>query len=217
MTDLYRFYDINDRLLYVGISLNAAQRASQHKSEKPWWPDVDRMTIERIPGERSDAENAERSAILTEGPLYNVAHNTQVALAPAITWSCEICGYPIKDGHGYIELPSAERARYVHEMAAWEARHGRELSSSDTADDNTLTQMRMRVITGSMLMRLPRLGHWRALHRACDPHPGSGGYWFDVGRARTTGELLDWTLHLMEKRWIGTTDWAGLVRRAVMN
>ena len=73
-TDLYRFFDANDRLLYVGISFSAVARASQHRSEKDWWSDVARMDVEHLPS-RAAAEQAERDAIRAESPLHNVVHN----------------------------------------------------------------------------------------------------------------------------------------------
>ena len=73
-TDLYRYYDSDGRLLYVGISFSAIARAAQHRSDKGWWRDVDRMTVERMPT-RCDAEVAERHAIINEKPLHNVVWN----------------------------------------------------------------------------------------------------------------------------------------------
>ena len=43
--DLYRFYNAADQLLYIGISLHAAARASQHSKAQPWWQDVARMDV----------------------------------------------------------------------------------------------------------------------------------------------------------------------------
>ena len=75
MTDLYRYYDADGRLLYIGISLNAVARATQHRADKHWWNDVARMTVEKIPGDRRHALEVERQAIRDEGPLHNVVHN----------------------------------------------------------------------------------------------------------------------------------------------
>ena len=72
--DLYRFYDANDVLLYVGISLNAAHRANTHRKDKPWWTDVARMDVQHLPT-RSVALDAERAAIAAEKPLHNIIHN----------------------------------------------------------------------------------------------------------------------------------------------
>jgi|GEM_PF-4158190 len=73
-TDLYRFFGSDDELLYIGISLHAAQRASRHAKEKTWWGEVDRMVIERFP-DRASAMAAEADAIKIECPKYNVMHN----------------------------------------------------------------------------------------------------------------------------------------------
>lgn len=73
-TDLYRYYDAEGQLLYVGISFSAVARASQHRSEKGWWCEVANMTVEHHPT-RAAAELAEREAIKTERPIHNVTHN----------------------------------------------------------------------------------------------------------------------------------------------
>lgn len=73
-TTLYRFYDKNDQLLYVGISSNPARRAHEHSKDKPWWADVARSIMEHHPT-RESAAAAEVAAIVTESPLHNVVHN----------------------------------------------------------------------------------------------------------------------------------------------
>ena len=70
MTDLYRIFDAEGALLYVGISLNAARRSSDHRA-KPWWPQVARIEVETHPT-RGDALHAEYAAIDDEKPRYNV-------------------------------------------------------------------------------------------------------------------------------------------------
>lgn len=91
MIDLYRFFDADERLLYVGISLNAAKRASEHKKDKQWWSDVARMEVQHLDvSSRSEAEELERKAIRAERPVHNVMHNV-VRLAarrsrPARRW-----------------------------------------------------------------------------------------------------------------------------------
>jgi len=73
-TDLYRYYDADDNLLYVGISFSAVMRASQHRSDKGWWRRVDRMTVEHLP-DRATAERLEMEAIKNESPIHNVVGN----------------------------------------------------------------------------------------------------------------------------------------------
>ena len=77
MTTLYRFFDADDRLLYVGIAGNPGRRFHQHANGpdgKPWWSHVARSTMEHF-DTREEAAAAEVAAIVTEHPLHNVAHN----------------------------------------------------------------------------------------------------------------------------------------------
>ena len=71
-TALYRLYDAEDRLLYVGISGDLKERLKTHASLKPWWPDVVRKTVQWY-ATRADAAEAEIKAIGSERPLHNVA------------------------------------------------------------------------------------------------------------------------------------------------
>jgi hypothetical protein len=72
MTDLYRFYDHEGALLYVGISKAAINRWSQHGGDKAWWDDVETTTVEHFET-RELADAAETRAIQSEGPRYNIA------------------------------------------------------------------------------------------------------------------------------------------------
>lgn len=84
-TTLYRFYDTDDRLLYVGISERGPERWRAHRKEKPWWTEVARTTTEHY-DTRQAALDAERAAIITEQPAYNVVHNRHLsAVEPAAT------------------------------------------------------------------------------------------------------------------------------------
>lgn len=71
---LYRFYNRDGRLLYVGITGDIGVRWRAHNKRKPWWTEVATCTVEHF-ATRADAEAAEITAIRTERPLYNVAHN----------------------------------------------------------------------------------------------------------------------------------------------
>lgn len=70
---LYRFHDADGRLLYVGITLNPANRWRDHKRDKDWWHEVDTITIEKFES-RGAALLAERQAIISERPAYNIVH-----------------------------------------------------------------------------------------------------------------------------------------------
>jgi hypothetical protein len=107
MTDLYRFFDANGRLLYVGISLHAAQRASDHRRDKDWWSDVARMDVEHQ-ADRQTALKAELLAIRTEHPIHNIigATVTPTATPATIPWRCQDCQrqIPIGKEQGYVQL-----------------------------------------------------------------------------------------------------------------
>lgn len=64
---VYRLYDREDRLLYIGASKDVARRLDAHGSSIPW----ERYTTEPYP-DRASAVAAEGAAILAEGPLMNV-------------------------------------------------------------------------------------------------------------------------------------------------
>lgn len=71
---LYRFYDHAGELLYIGISRRPATRWAEHSTDKPWWSEVQRIAIQAFP-DRKSALRAERAAIKSEKPRYNLIHN----------------------------------------------------------------------------------------------------------------------------------------------
>lgn len=73
-TALYRHFDHDGRLLYVGISLKAITRTMQHRNKARWFRQIARIELQWF-GCRSTAEMAEQRAIETEKPLYNITHN----------------------------------------------------------------------------------------------------------------------------------------------
>lgn len=78
-TALYRLYDVDDRLLYVGISSDPPSRMQQHAADKPWWPEVADQRIEWLDS-RTEALDAERLAIAGEHPRFNHVHKQSSVL-----------------------------------------------------------------------------------------------------------------------------------------
>jgi predicted GIY-YIG superfamily endonuclease len=76
-TALYRLYAEDDALLYVGITEHLGTRWHNHARKKPWWPDVQRQTVEWYPT-REEAAEAEIKAIQTEYPRHNVTYSVEV-------------------------------------------------------------------------------------------------------------------------------------------
>lgn len=180
--DLYRFYDADGALLYVGISMNAAARASQHKAEKAWWGEVRNIEVETLTMTRRLAEAVEADAIRAEMPRYNIKHAVKPHVAQ-LAWECRYCQEPIKDGTGYVFARNAERRAYNQEAA------GREAAGP-------------RIVTFDMAFwKQAGKAKWLAAHGACDPAPGASDYWYAVERLRTFEECVEFAAHVSEKSW----------------
>lgn len=74
---LYRHFDKDDILLYVGISLSTVNRLSQHREVSPWFDQITRVTIEHYQS-RQEALAMERQAIKNEKPKFNLRNNKEV-------------------------------------------------------------------------------------------------------------------------------------------
>jgi len=131
-TDLYRYFDADGKLLYVGISLSALNRAIQHKSSAGWWSQQRTMTRETHPT-RSAAEEAERRAIATEKPIHNIVHNRHRAevapprlIAPTnnrligkfFLTPDEVEGFPLAKWQGWV-LDELASGTYLIELFSW--------------------------------------------------------------------------------------------------
>lgn len=69
-TQLYRLFDAEGRLLYVGVSHSAHVRFYQHKSGSEWSGLIEEMKVEDF-ATRKEALSAEKRAINYENPIYN--------------------------------------------------------------------------------------------------------------------------------------------------
>jgi len=87
-TDVYRLYDADEQLLYVGVGVNGYARLDAHRREKPWWPEVRRVVMTQY-GTRWTALHVEACAIRDEKPLYNRALNQFTAELPTRAGSLE--------------------------------------------------------------------------------------------------------------------------------
>lgn len=114
-----------------------------------------------------------------------------------IVWPCRACGDPITDGMGYLHVPADE-------LHAAEERRRRVEEAKQGDPFWTVEELRERGATAP----------WRAHHRVCDPNPGAGDYWIPIERVRTACDVLARTAHLMEKEWLGATDWPRILRHA---
>jgi predicted GIY-YIG superfamily endonuclease len=71
-TALYRLFDANGTLLYLGISRNPENRWKLHSDRQTWWHHVAEKTVEWYPS-RTEAEAAEARLTAEELPLYDRA------------------------------------------------------------------------------------------------------------------------------------------------
>lgn len=208
---LYRFYDADDVLLYVGITMNPSQRWANHREEKAWWSDVATVRTQLFDSREAVAE-AEIEAIRHERPLHNVVHNAppkptqqRPPKPTTIVWRCDICDEPVRAGDGYIEVDMREVARYERAWDEYQERQKAERAEFFGAVGTTVD-----FLVGDY----PRQARWHVYHRACDPEPDYSGYWFDIGTADTHRKMVDWAAHMFHKVWINATEWDVLLYRA---
>lgn len=119
-TALYRHFDRDGTLLYVGISLHAIYRLGQHQ-ESDWSRHIARVDIQTYTS-RAAALEAERRAIRIEQPIFNKIHNggrrqyLGATGAPARRAAPSKPKIPIEDGDEWLNtsqinrLPPAYRA-----------------------------------------------------------------------------------------------------------
>lgn len=71
-TAVYRFFDADERLLYVGIAFDPSERWKDHARRTKWWKDAVDNTIDWY-DTRAEAARAEQTALRYEKPIYNKA------------------------------------------------------------------------------------------------------------------------------------------------
>jgi len=73
---LYRHFDQDGILLYVGISISLIGRIINHRGNSFWFDDVATVTIERFATKR-EVLDAEKLAIIKESPKHNIKHSLE--------------------------------------------------------------------------------------------------------------------------------------------
>lgn len=205
---LYRFFDEAGDLLYVGITLNPAARWKQHSQDKPWWTEVANITVEPHKNRREVLE-AELLAIKTEHPRHNLAHNSPpiASVEPAkLTWKCSRCGSGIRDRSGWLWVNIDAALAVLVEEKAWANRW-------EHRDEDGWPRPMPAAALDSFPMDVP----WISTHEYCMTEADNEchGYFIDIHRVRSHGDLIAWTAHLSEKSWLGQTNWMHLMHRIV--
>jgi predicted GIY-YIG superfamily endonuclease len=75
-TFLYRIYDAQGVLLYVGISKTFAARLARHHQDQPWADEIAEVKCHPFP-DRESAHQAEVEAIRLEKPVHNQQHKVK--------------------------------------------------------------------------------------------------------------------------------------------
>ncbi len=103
-TDVYELYDRDGTLLYVGISLNLAQRMEQHRGAKRWWQNVKRIEVRHC-SSRAHALFWEYVTIQTRRPRYNIQGQAKEPLAyPDAALICAISA-SLQTVSGWDDMP----------------------------------------------------------------------------------------------------------------
>ena len=80
---VYRLFDAQDDLLYVGVTHSLNERLRHHRSDfiNPWASLVDHWTSEPFPN-RLEARKAERALIAELSPRFNRHHKSPSRATP---------------------------------------------------------------------------------------------------------------------------------------
>jgi hypothetical protein len=90
---VYRLFDSQLRLLYVGMSsADYRSRVSHHRRSKPWGKAIDSVSAEAF-ASRTQALRAEATAICDERPLHNIGQTLAMPLRGrrGRTSRCPVC------------------------------------------------------------------------------------------------------------------------------
>lgn len=74
---LYRCYNENGTLVYIGLSISVLNRLCQHKSYSEWFHQTDTIKLERFK-DINTLRKAEKKAIEKEKPIFNIKHLSEI-------------------------------------------------------------------------------------------------------------------------------------------
>jgi hypothetical protein len=106
---IYRYWDHDDDLLYIGRTNDPMRRADEHWRRKDWITSAVRIDLEWVPAHR--VHELEQFAIQSEHPRYNIQHNTcriKVELTAEVS---------VPSGDGLVALVATSALAII--MAKW--------------------------------------------------------------------------------------------------
>lgn len=116
-------------------------------------------------------------------------------------WNCQTCGKLIKPGMGYLWLHTEELKAAI----AWGEEQEKERSKERRPGAP------WKVICADDIPE-PVIARWKVQHAKCDTQPDEECYWIPVERMTTAVDVLERTVHLMEKTWFHCTNWNSVLR-----
>jgi predicted GIY-YIG superfamily endonuclease len=204
---LYRAYDAQGVLLYIGITMNPGNRFAQHSEDKPWWADVAEIRVEHF-GSRKRVLAAERAAIQAERPRFNVIHNTGNRVAH------------ISQRHQLVE--NQGRLCFFRDMSGYSRRDplmlSYELSGDPITDDYLPDEISAKELLHMWMSRYvkdynePMRVWWSVFGPAISEYaipydifqgdaPHFGRYYSNLADAHTRQPLCLHELPVIDKRW----------------
>ena len=115
---LYRHFDSDKKLLYVGISCKVLLRTFLHQNRAKWFEQISMITLEKF-SSKKEAKLAEASAIMTENPIYNILHKNK----------------PIEKSRIFISKGALKLAEYMRKKGITQAEMASLLGVSQQAVD----------------------------------------------------------------------------------
>ena len=114
-TTLYRYFDGEGQLLYVGVTGNNTKRQSQHRRNSFWFGEVASATFEYF-DTREEALEAETTAIRREKPKYNIAKHGMTILKSPYLHMVWLAGMP-DEGHDAMHRDYAAKFQELFNSA----------------------------------------------------------------------------------------------------
>lgn len=198
-TSVYRYYDRNGLLIYVGITNQGIGRNRQHNADKDWWRFVLRQDVTHF-RTRQAALDEERNLIQQHRPPFNTQHNPDVADRRAAylalladdkdyddSWS-----NPRHNGRRTVNLP----IRYMGELGALA------LFQTDPADYFLVKRLDAKAL------QAVRVGGRRSFVQKITKHERT---WILHVSARHFGHMRRGALHVLRRPLGATTPGPGLV------
>lgn len=217
---LYRFFDEEGGLLYIGKTISAWKRFASHRRKSTFFPEAARVTLGRGFASDDELSRAEVTAIHAEKPRYNKIHNgsavavvSEFSVSASVTLLCDVCGKSVTGTAGYVCIDNDAVHRAREDLKEWDVNHVPvELLSQFGVDPSEISALiSVRFGVDNYLEAVL----WHIYHRDCDPDPGGNFYLLEAWQCNTERDFLGWSAFLFGTSWLRYTDWDEFVFRVL--